>query len=290
MFALVCASALLESVYLTADGPQARPAPIPERWLLKYAPKDMPELPKQFAAETWTHHFFPRFASLAWEEWVAFTPATAKRPGTATITRAERDQDNVTKRVLKVRTVPLAVHGRLVEYDGRLYTVSIGNWPHEQPTPTDVLDLGAAVELPGNIWYQAASLTEKDGPTWVQEWRLEFADDPRTAKEGKVKVFGFGRDVTKFEGEEFVAEMRFERTKQPHEKVWSIKLTAPKDAKLPRSELPTLVFDPDRGRAFMYDYTTLNQAFPMLTPAMTAAPKADPGPPAGLMQPPKKPK
>jgi hypothetical protein len=290
MFALLCASALLQSVYLTSDGPPARPAPIPERWLLKYAPKDMPELPEAFAAKTWHHRWFPRIVRLAWEEWVTFTPETAKRPGTATITRTERSKEDVNKPVLTVRTVPLAVYGRLVEYDGRLYTVSIGNWAHEQPTPTDVLDLGSAVELPGNVWYQAASQTEKDGPTWVQEWRLEFADDPRTAKEGKVKVFGFGRDVTKFEGEEFVGEVRFERTKQRHETVWSIKLTAPKDAKLPRSELPTLVFDPDRGRAFIYDYTTLNQMFPMLTATTRPAPKADAGPPVGLVQPPKKPK
>jgi len=280
-------SVALGSVIFTPDGPKPRPAPIPERWLLKYAPKDMPPLPEQFAKNTWYDRWFPRFVTLAWEEWVSFSPETLTRPGTAMITRGDRGEDG--KPQLTVRTVSLAVYGRLVEYDGRLYTASIGNWAHEQPIPTDVLDLGTAVELPNNVWYKAASGGGKDGdPLMVQEWRLEFADDPRTAKEGKVKVFGFAREVSKRDGEEFVAEVRFERTKEPHEKSWKVKLIAPDGVKVPKSELPVLGFDPDRNRAFMYDYTTLNQMFPTLTPAKTPAPKAAAIAPIGLVQPPKK--
>jgi hypothetical protein len=279
--------AILESVSTSPAGIESKPAPIPERWLLKYAPKDMPALPEAFAAKTWYHRYFPRFVSLAWEEWVAFTPATGSTPGAAKITRADRGEDD--KPRLTVRTVPLAIHGRLVEYDGRLFTVGIGRWAHEQPTPTDVLDFGVAVELPGNVWYQAASLNEKGEPTRVQEWKLEFSDDPRTAKQGRATVRGFGRVVTEIEGEDFVCEVKFERTKQPHEKVWSIKLTAPEGTKLPQSGLPTLAFDLDRDRAFIFDGTTLNQMFPLLTEAARQPPQAKSAAGARLVQPPKKP-
>jgi hypothetical protein len=268
-----------------ADDAKARPAPIPERWLLKYAPKDMPALPEAFAKNVWYDRWFPRIARLAWEEWVEFRPETAKHPGTATITRRDAGEDH--KPRLTVRTVPLAVYGPLVEYDGRLFTAAIGRWAHEQPTPTDVLDLGQAVELPGNVWYQAAGGGGKGEPTWVQEWRLEFADDPRVAKKGTVKVFGHGRETTEAEGEDFVAELKFERTKEPHENSWKVKVIAEDDVKLPKSGLPVLVFDPDRKRTCIYDRATLNQMFPTLTPARTSAPKPE-NDPTGLMQPPKK--
>ena len=248
----------------------------------------MPALPDSFASKRWNHRYFPRIANRAWEEWVAFVPATDTTPGAATITRADRTENN--KPRLTVRAVPLAVYGPLVEYDGRLFTVAVGRWAHEQPTPTDVLDLGAAVELPGNVWYQAASLNVKGEPTRVQEWKLKFSDDPRTAKQGRATVRGSGRIVTEIEGEEFVGEVRFERTKQPHEKVWSIKLTAPEGTKLPRSGLPTLAFDPDRDRTFIFDHATLNQMFPLLSEATNQPPKATSEPTVGLMQPPKKPK
>jgi hypothetical protein len=269
----------------SAAADDAKPAAIPERWLLKYAPKDMPALPEAFAKHVWNHGWFPRISLGAWEEWVEFRPETAKRPGTATITRRDRDEDR--KPRLTTRAVPLAVYGPLVEYDGRLFTAAIGRWAHMQPTPTDVLDLGQAVELPGNVWYQAASLREPDGPTWVQEWRLEFADDPRVAKTGRVKVFGYGRETTEAEGEDFVAELRFERTKEPHENSWKVKVIAEDDAKLPKSGLPVLVFDPDRKRTCIYDRVILNQTFPTLTPASAHSPKPE-NEPAGLMQPPKK--
>lgn len=280
-----CLFVFLGSVVPAADGPKPRPAPIPERWLLKYAPKDMPPMPEAFAAKTWYRDWFPRFGK-AWEEWVAFSPEALARPGTATITRADARDNDEPK--LTVRTVPLAVHGRLVEYDGRLYTAGVGNWAFMQPTPVDVLDLGAAVELPDNVWYQAASGGGKDEPTWVQEWRMEFSDDPRTAKEGKVKVRGFLRETTSRDGEDFAGEFRFERTKQPHEKTWTVKLVVPEGAKVPQSGLPSLAHDPDRKRAFIFDQGVLNQMFPMLSAAATPAPKAPAGPVVGLMQPPKK--
>ena len=173
--------AVLDTVRVSPGNINVPPAPIPERWLLNYAPKDMPALPDAFAGKTWFHRSFPRIADRVWEEWVALAPAVESPPGTATITRASRVGS---KPRLTVRTVPLAVYGRLVEFDGRLFTVAVGRWAHEQPTPTDVLDLGAAVELPGNVWYQAASLNVKGEPTRVQEWKLEFSDDPRIAKEG----------------------------------------------------------------------------------------------------------
>lgn len=285
MTPVTCLFAFLGSVIPAADGPKPRPAPIPERWLLRYAPKDMPPMPDVFAAKTWYHDWLPRFGR-GWREWVAFSPESLTRPGTATITRHDADEDN--KPWLAARTVPLAVHGRLVEYDGRLYTAGVGNWAFMQPTPVDVLDLGVAAELPGNVWYQAASQSAKGGPTWVQEWRMEFGDDPRTAKEGKVKVQGFLRETTSRDGEDFAGEFRFERTKQPHEKTWTVKLVAPEGAKVPQSGLPSLAHDPDRGRVFIFDQGTLNQMFPMLSATEKPAPKAAAGPAVGLMQPPKK--
>jgi hypothetical protein len=284
----VCLAAVLGSVIFSADGPQVRPAPIPERWLLRYAPEEMPPLPESFVKTTWNHRWFPRTSVGAWEEWVAFSPETATRRGTATITRSRANPKQIDAPALTRRTVPVAVYGRLVEYDGRLYTAGVGNWAHEQPIPTDVLDLGAAVELPSNVWYTAASGGGKDGdPLMVQEWRLEFAQDPRTEKEGKVKVFGFAREVAKLDGEDFVAGVRFERTKEPHEKSWKVKLIAPEGTNVPPSGLPVLGFDPDRNRWFIYDSAILDQMFPTLTPARSDAPKAPAGAPAALVQPPK---
>ena len=85
-----------------AESP-ARPASIPERWLLKLMPKELPKLPEAFSKTTWTEQHNPR-AGGGWIDWYAFAPEA----GEVTVTRRNFrgfDADAGTKGVT-VRTAP----------------------------------------------------------------------------------------------------------------------------------------------------------------------------------------
>src|SRR5688572_19603649 len=94
MLAVLCLSAVLDAVYLTPSGPKPRPAPIPDRWLLKYAPKNLPQLPDTFFTTDWHHGYFPRSLRGAYDEWVQFRRDTFTTPGEVTITRSGRGFDD----------------------------------------------------------------------------------------------------------------------------------------------------------------------------------------------------
>src|SRR5436190_1223852 len=88
MLAVLCLSAVLDTVYLTPDGPKFRPAPIPDRWLLKYAPKDMPRLPDRFFDSVWHYGFHPRSLRGAYTIWTKFGRPSPAAPPEATITHS----------------------------------------------------------------------------------------------------------------------------------------------------------------------------------------------------------
>ena len=130
-----------------AESP-ARPASIPERWLLKLMPKELPKLPEAFSKTTWTEQHNPR-AGGGWIDWYAFAPEA----GEVTVTRQNFrgfDADAGTKGVT-VRTAPLAVHGVIVEYDRKLFTVALSEWKKSKVESTVLLNLGAAVEVRPNV-------------------------------------------------------------------------------------------------------------------------------------------
>lgn len=206
---------VLHSVYLTPDGPKPRPAPIPERWLLKYAPKELPQLPDTFFTTDWHHGYFPRSLAGAYDEWMQFRRETLAAPGEVTITRTGRgfgEDRREPPRGTAVRRAPLAVYGPLVEYDGQLVTVAVSNWERgakaKKAKSILMLSQGSAVEVSNNVWYQAGSDRATEGDR-VIEYRLEFASDPRTANEGKVKVFRHQRLVAKRDGKSVEAEGTF---------------------------------------------------------------------------------
>jgi hypothetical protein len=283
MFGVLCLFAMLDGVYLTPDGPKPRPAPIPARWLLKYAPAELPALPATFHDTAWHHGFHPRSLRGAFDEWTQFARDSLTTPPDVTITHTEWGFDD--KRGATVRKVPLAVYGPLVEYDGNLHTVAITNWEKEDgKKPRWVLNLGAAIEVRKNVWYQAGSERFTDGKVRVREFRLEFADDPRTKDAGKVKVFTSERFADKYEGETLEVEGEFaakETRSGPRQVVSSFK-----GAKGGVGHVTLSVGD----GYYPSVISGVSRSSPaVMTAAVVPPPKVvkEP-PPAGLMQPPKK--
>ena len=105
----------------------------------------------------------------------------------------------------------------------------------------EVLHLGSAVEMKGRVWYQAGTRKAEDGKTvTVEEWRLEFKDDPRTAAEGAVTVRHHARVLTDPEGASFAADLRF-KAEPPNDRTAArIATFVPPDGKGPARELPYL--------------------------------------------------
>jgi hypothetical protein len=200
--------------------PTAAPAPLPDRWLLKLVPEKLPPLPDRFYASTWyaTTGPFPSFGP-SWEFWAEFRKAGQDRPAEAVLTLPGTDQagfGGVSFGQLPTtrghRTVPLAVHGPLVEFERRLYTATIRTLKSipGQHAEREMLHLGSAIELKNRVWYQAGTTTPMNGKGLsVEEWRIEFEDDPRTADRGTATLRGHWRVLTEPEGESFDAEIRF---------------------------------------------------------------------------------
>src|SRR5262249_47824875 len=115
------------------------------------------------------------------------------------------------------RTLPLAVHGPLVEFDRKLYTVALTEWKLDDGRAVPVLTLGAAVEVKPNVWYQAYTEEFTDRTARVTEILAEFASDPRTNAEGKAKLRRFVRMLTERDGELTEFDGTFRRTKDKTE-------------------------------------------------------------------------
>jgi hypothetical protein len=286
MLGVVCLLAAIDGFYFTPDGPKPRPAPIAARWLLKYAPADLPALPTTFFDNQWQHGNAPRSLRGAYTEWFQFPRDSLTAPPEVSITHAAWDVGEG-GRTTTLRKVPLAVNGPLVEFDGHLHTAAITNWEKDsEKKPRWVLNLGAAVEVGKNVWYQAGSERFTDGKVRVREYRLEFADDPRAKDAGKVKVFTSERFATQYEGETTEVEGEFVATKTresgprqvvshfkfPGKGVGHVKLV------LGDGYYPSVI-------------EGVGRSYPaVLTAALVPAPKvAQEPPPHGLMQPPKKP-
>src|SRR5437867_6211428 len=99
------------------------------------------------------------------------------------------------------RSVPLAVHRPLVEFERKLYTATIR---------TGKLHLGSAIELKDRVWYQAGTTSPNGKGLSVEEWRIDFRDDPRTADRGKALLRGNWRVLTEPDGETYEAEVPFQ--------------------------------------------------------------------------------
>jgi hypothetical protein len=269
--------------------PAQPPAPLPERWLLKLAPDDLKRTPPNLFSQTWYDAHHSRAIGRSWELWVQFRAGHLGGPATVTLTKlGERERIVPGERADPVsRTLPLAVHGPLVEFDHKLYTaVSRPLRVGMKASVTQQLHLGAAVGLRDNVWYQAGTHTSADGKTvTVEEWRLKFKDDPRTADAGSVVVRGHQRPLAERAGTAFEHEVRFtaeaadERTR-----VRVVRLHAPEGAKLPR--LPYLQLGNAEGDPDVIWMNGMDRL--SFTPASRPAPvRLEPDAP-GLVQPPVK--
>jgi hypothetical protein len=284
---------MFAAVLVATLAPAQPPAPLPDRWLLRLAPADLPRTPPDLYSQSWFDALYSRASSRSWERWVQFRPADRRGPATVTVTKIGGSElfrpPNQAEPV--TRTLPLAVHGPLVEFDRQLYTaVSRPLRGGMKASITQQLHLGAAVELKDRVWYQAGTHTSPDGKTvTVEEWRLEFKDDPRTADAGSVAVRGFRRPLTERTGKEFAAEVRF--TAKPPDDLTSVRVVTfhpPNEAAL--GGLTYLQLGNDRGAP---DVIWVEGGTPgwdrlSLTPASRPAPvRLEPDAP-GLVQPPVK--
>lgn len=210
---------LLGTALATAPGAEP-PAPLPDRFLLKLAPADLPKLPDTFWKTTWLDASGGRNPRAGWTEWIEFAPGAQQKEAGVTFTKQTGlpEDGKVT-----VRSAPLAVHGALVEFDRKLYTVALTERKGDEGKTRKYLTLGAAVEIKPNVWYQAFSEEFSDGTGRVTELSAEFAVDPRKEKEGKATVRQYVRalderqgKLTEFEGEFTPAKGKF----GPAVRVW----------------------------------------------------------------------
>ncbi len=287
-------AAFLAAGLSAAQPPAPVPAPLPDRWLLQLVPADLPRAaPPRLYAETWFDAHHSRAIHLSWERWIQFRPGYLGGPATASITKlGEGERVVPNKRDEPVhRVVPLAVHGPLVEFDGKLFTavvapVRVGM----KAGATQQLHLGAAVALKDNVWYQVGTRPSADGKTvTVEEWRLEFRDDPRTTDEGTATVRGHTRVLTEQTGEATKLELRFKRT-PPREPDTTRIIDFVQADSTKRVRLPTLILGRgDDGADAIWDTSPAAHLDRLtLTPATRLPPvRLVPGMPE-LVQPPPK--
>jgi hypothetical protein len=260
------------------------PAPLPDRWLLKLAPADLPALPARFYEPTWHDSQRAAAVGFSWDRWFHFRRPDAGGPATATITK-QRDRAPAPGDEPPRRVVPLAVHGPLVEFDGRLYTAAVR--PIRGPKQaTDVLHLGAAVALPRNVWYQVGTQTLRDGKgVAVVEWRLEFKDDPRTTASGTLTARHSRRPLAERGSDATAAEWRFviSQIREP-DGGRAVNLYPP-DSFTGVRPLLQLGGDAEPDRIWVHEWDRLR-----LTPAPRPAPAAPATDVPGLVRPPPAPR
>ena len=147
MVAVLFLVTFLDSIYLTPSGPMARPESIPARWLLKYAPRELPKLPDRFFETEWYYGFTPRSLAGAYTEWTKFHCDSLTAAGEVTVIHSGRGfRDEGNKPTL--RRMPLAVYGPLIEFDGNLHTVQVTNWETDgEKKPRWMLNFGASIEV-----------------------------------------------------------------------------------------------------------------------------------------------
>ena len=196
--------------------------------------------------------------SAAWEFWADFRKPAQGRPAEALLTLTGWKPSGLNSHHItplaapapKNRTARLAIHGSLVEFEGRLYTATIRSGksdisPHIE---REMLHLGSAIEVKDRVWYQAGTTTPRRGQgVSVEEWRIEFRDDPRTADRGKATLRGHWRVLTKSEGESFDSEVSFQAGKT-YTGGRTVTLNWPHGMRQTRS-LPHLEIDDYRGGA-----------------------------------------
>jgi hypothetical protein len=279
---------------LAAKLAPAAPAPLPDRWLLKLLPDNLPALPDRFYAVTWYHYTHAPNTGNAWEVWADFRKAGKFRPAEAILTLPYLPGSalgglfgGLTLEQLPTkpghRTVPLAVHGSLVEFDRKLYTATIrtskavpGRYPERE-----MLHLGSAIEVKDRVWYQAGTTRLRRGKGLsIEEWRIEFREDPRTTAQGKAMVHGHWRGLSELEGESFNAEISF-RVGKTYRGGRSVALNWP-NGLLPDRPRPHLEIEDCWGGANVIRVDDMHQS--SFSPAEKPRPKLS----VELMQPPGK--
>jgi hypothetical protein len=272
--------------------PAAAPAPLPDRWLLKLAPDGLPPLPDRFYAVTWYASHFNWGGGSRWEFWADFRKPARGRPVEALLTLTGEHEFGLglTGHFWPVypptasghRTALLAVHGPLVEFEGRLYTATIRPGKDAE----EMLHLGSAVELKDRVWYQAGTTSAGGKPASVQEWRIEFRDDPRTADRVTAFLRGRWRVPTEPEGESFEAEVRFQAGKT-YEGGRTVTLNWPIGMRQIRS-LPRLEIAGARGGADVMWVGGIHGGMQLLSLYPAPKPRPQLREPTGLVQPPGK--
>jgi hypothetical protein len=205
----MCLSAFFGSIYITPDGVKPRPTPIPTRWKLQLVPRDLPPLPDSFYTTTWIRYHEPRYGP--WRETFRFGRDTLTTPGIATIRRspgAPRTRPGLGPQQDPNRDIPLAVYGPLVEIDGHLVTITVGEVKSGGDRSIPALS-NIAIETRKNVWYQAGGGTGSNGKALVKECLLEFIDDPRVKDEGRVTVRYSEQMTDEPKGESAEFDVRF---------------------------------------------------------------------------------
>lgn len=257
------------------------PTSLPDRWLLKLAP--LPDTPEALFTTAWYYSNNPRYSGATVQEWTTFRRPLPWARGEATVVRSEERSGRT-----DFRTVPLAVHASLVEFDRRLYTVVVNTQVVGRGETVEWLSLGTAVEAKGNVWYQAGTRPDVGGKTIVEEWRIDFAADPRKAGEGKATIRGRWRDLTSPDAESMEVATAFKR-KGYDTTSWQFEFTAADDKKLPR-RLPTFVLRNPPDVAVTTEIVVHGGSTRyILHSAPKHAPVPKPPAPVELVQPPKKP-
>lgn len=233
----------------------ASPAPLPDRWLLKLLPADLPQLPDRLYTATWfeqQHNRSSSIGKMSWQLWVEFRKGSTDQPAGAVVTLIGEKTflAPVPPFAPGHRSVSLAVYGPLIEVDGILFTSRV--MPGKPGGRPDMLLLGSAIELKNRVWYQAGTKMNRNGQRTVVEWRFEFKDDPRTTAEGMVDVHGNTRIVAEPDSQSLDKTMKFKaETASSPSKSRVVTLLPTDDTKLPHP-LPTLVLDDEHSGSASY--------------------------------------
>jgi hypothetical protein len=275
-----------------------KPAPLPQRWALKLMPETLPELPPGTVNGVWYAREF-RFGGIGCGAVPTGVAKTRLRfqagpPGGMGGVEIEHTEPAFTGRFVTERRARLAVHQSLVEFDGALYTARLDT-PKVKGREVRRLELGVAVELAHLVWYQAGTEARRNT---LEEWRLEFSDDPRVKESGTMTIRRHRRHIYETEGQSWEVEARFKTASYPWNMpavppelaAWRvITVTTTQDAE-GTGELPEFVL---AGRELRLNFDKVRTTFPLermsLLPGPPPAEQASFGKPTPLREAPKKP-
>lgn len=156
----------------------AEDEPLSKRWALQATPAELPALPDELYGPTWSYQPLRSRTGSGYSNYLTFRKPVGDQPAQVEYRQVTHPRAGQEDREM-TRMLPLEVEKSLLEFDGVLRTAVL----HD-----DKLVLNAGVPIGKHSWCLVHTESFSTLKVRVNEYLFDFADDPRTADEGKVTI------------------------------------------------------------------------------------------------------